>query len=40
MIPWIKPFCVQIEMLKSWDGDIKKLGNAERFLVELIAVKK
>ena len=30
----------QIEMLKSWDGDMKKLGNAERFLLQLIDVKK
>merc|ERR1719297_690280 len=29
----------EIEMLKSWDGDIKKLGNAERFILQLIAVK-
>jgi len=35
----ILPETDEIEMLKSWDGDIKKLGNAERFLVELIAVK-
>ena len=30
----------QIEMLKSWEGDMKKLGNAERFLLQLIDVKK
>merc|ERR1719347_993406 len=29
----------EIEMLKSWDGDMKKLGNAERFLLQLIDVK-
>merc|ERR1719338_25507 len=35
----ILPEMDEIEMLKSWEGDIKKLGNAERFLVQLIAVK-
>ena len=30
----------QIEMLKSWEGDTKKLGNAERFILQLINVKK
>ena len=30
----------EIEMLKSWDGDTKKLGNAEKFILQLISVKK
>lgn len=29
----------EIEMLKSWEGDTKKLGNAEQFVLQLIAVK-
>jgi len=29
----------EIEMLKSWDGDTKKLGNAEKFILQLISVK-
>merc|ERR1712106_669485 len=29
----------EIEMLKSWEGDTKKLGNAERFILQLISVK-
>jgi len=29
----------EIEMLKSWEGDTKKLGNAERFILQLINVK-
>ena len=28
------------EMLKSWDGDRAKLGNAERFILQLTEVKK
>jgi hypothetical protein len=36
----ILPETDEIEMLKSWEGDGKKLGNAERFLIQLIAVKK
>ena len=36
----MKYFFFQIEMLKSWEGDMKKLGNAERFLLQLIDVKK
>jgi len=35
----ILPEMDEIEMLKSWEGDIKKLGNAERFLLQLIDVK-
>merc|ERR550534_1063243 len=34
----ILPEMDEIEMLKSWEGDIKKLGNAERFLLQLIDV--
>ena len=30
----------EIEMLKSWEGDTKKLGNAEKFILQLISVKK
>merc|ERR550534_2793587 len=29
----------EIEMLKSWEGDTKKLGNAEKFILQLISVK-
>jgi len=29
----------EIEMLKAWDGDTKKLGNAEKFILHLISVK-
>merc|ERR1719510_873212 len=29
----------EIEMLKSWEGDTKKLGNAENFILHLISVK-
>jgi len=35
----ILPEMDEIEMLKSWEGDMKKLGNAERFLLQLIDVK-
>ena len=31
---------MQIEMLRSWEGDTKKLGNAENFILHLISVKK
>jgi hypothetical protein len=31
---------MQVEMLKSWEGDKKKLGNAERFILQLIGVQK
>jgi hypothetical protein len=30
----------QIDMLRAWDGDIKKLGNAERFLLQMLAVPR
>ena len=36
----ILPEMDEIEMLKSWDGDNKKLGNAEKFILQLISVKK
>lgn len=29
----------EVEMLKSWEGDLKKLGNAEQFVLQLISVK-
>jgi len=29
----------EIEMLRSWEGDTKKLGNAEKFILHLISVK-
>jgi len=29
----------EIELLKSWEGDHKKLGNAEQFVLHLISVK-
>merc|ERR1719411_1675814 len=29
----------EIEMLRSWEGDTKKLGNAENFILHLISVK-
>eukprot|EP00092_Neocalanus_flemingeri_P032005 GFUD01034784.1.p1 GENE.GFUD01034784.1~~GFUD01034784.1.p1 ORF type:complete len:1576 (+),score=438.20 GFUD01034784.1:631-4728(+) len=35
----ILPETDEMEMLKSWEGDTKKLGNAERFILQLIAVK-
>merc|ERR1711892_408246 len=35
----IPPEQDEIEMLKSWEGDTKKLGNAERFILQLISVK-
>jgi hypothetical protein len=31
---------MQVEMLRSWEGDKKKLGNAERFILQLIGVQK
>lgn len=30
----------ELEMLKSFDGDKSKLGNAEKFLLQLIQVPK
>lgn len=30
----------ELEMLKAFDGDKSKLANAEKFLLELIAVPK
>ena len=30
----------EIEMLKSFDGDKNRLGNAERFLLQLVAVPR
>lgn len=30
----------ELEMLKSFDGDRSKLGNAEKFLLQLIQVPK
>ena len=35
-----KPNYRKVEMLKSWDGDRAKLGNAERFILQLTEVKK
>ena len=31
---------IQVEMIKAYDGDIKKLGNAEKFIMQLMEVKK
>ena len=36
----ILPEMDEIEMLKSWDGDTKKLATAEKFILQLISVKK
>lgn len=30
----------ELEMLRAFDGDISKLGNAEKFLLQLIQVPK
>lgn len=30
----------ELEMLRAFDGDIGKLGNAEKFLLQLIQVPK
>lgn len=36
----ILPEIDELEMLKSFDGDKSKLGNAEKFLMQLISVPK
>ena len=36
----ILPEMDEIEMLKSYPGDKSKLGNAERFILQLVAVSK
>ena len=36
----IIPEMDEIEMLKSWDGDKSKLGNAEKFILQLVDVPK
>lgn len=36
----ILPEMDEIEMLKSFDGDRSKLGNAERFILQLVEVPK
>lgn len=35
----ILPEADEMEMLRSWDGDRKKLGNAERFILQLLPIK-
>ena len=36
----ILPEMDEIEMLKSFDGDKTKLGNAEKFILQLVDVPK
>ena len=36
----ILPEMDEIEMLKSFDGDKSKLGNAEKFILQLVDVPK
>ena len=36
----ILPEMDEIEMLKSYDGDKTKIGNAERFILQLVDVPK
>ena len=36
----ILPEMDEIEMLKSFDGDKTKLGNAEKFILQLVAVQR
>ena len=36
----ILPEMDEIEMLKSFDGDKTKLGNAEKFILQLVVVPK
>jgi hypothetical protein len=36
----ILPEMDEIEMLRSFDGDRAKLGNAERFILQLVEVPK
>jgi hypothetical protein len=36
----ILPEMDEIEMLKSFDGDKTKLGNAEKFLLQILNVPK
>lgn len=36
----ILPELDELEMLRNFDGDKTKLGNAEKFLLQLIAVPK
>lgn len=36
----ILPEMDEIEMLKSFDGDRSKLGNAEKFILQLVDVPK
>lgn len=36
----ILPEMDEVEMLRAWDGDMAKLGHAEKFILQLVDVPK